>query len=179
MPKKPIEVEQLTQLVSELVYTPLDYERKWKAKYWDRHAKMALGDSVPTVQQVMAIVKDDRIAAAWDKPNFKEWFRNEREFTERVEYLAQLTLDNAETALHPLSEEKGNVKQAWGKMVLEVGGKFPKSKSDKSTDAGINDMSAEQLREFILKSIPALVPELAQHANALLTPTKPDNSDKQ
>lgn len=159
MPKKPLELNKLTEILDDITFRPSDEQKRVKAKYWTRHVKLSLGDAPPTLQQVSSIVKDKRIAGWWDEPNFKEWFRNEEEFRERVEYVANLALDVAEQIL--LNDEaRDTARVAVVKLMMELGNKLPNQKAEKFADEDISKMSEAELKAFIKPLLPLLFPDL-------------------
>ena len=157
MPRKPIEQKKLEAILSELVFTPSVSQKKLKARFWNRRAQLQLTDGAPTLVEVAGLIKDKRLPDWWQEPGFKEWFRNEEEFKERVEYLANLALDTIEEVLtSSVARESSRIAAA--KLMMELGSKLPKGTPDVVyTDEKINSMSEEQLMEYIQKSTPKLI----------------------
>lgn len=156
MPRKPIEQKKLENILTELVFLPTPGQRKIKAKYWSRRAQSQLTNAHPDLPHILTLVKDKRIPTWWQEPGFKEWFRNEEEFKERVQYLADLALDTLEEVMvNP--EAKETAKIAAAKLMMELGNKLPKTNEQVFMDEKINAMNPEQLREFIKQSAPRLI----------------------
>ena len=156
MPRKPIEQKKLEQILDDLIFIPTPAQRKAKARYWVRAKQATFTDMGPTLPEVTRVIKDRRIPAWWQEPGFKEWFRNEEEFKERMEYIANLALDTVEEILgNPSARE--SARMAAAKLAIEVAGKMPKADIQQFADAKINNMDAGQLRDFIQQTAPKLL----------------------
>ncbi len=156
MPRKPIEQKKLEAVLDELLYLPTPAQRRIKAKYWKRAAEATFTDQGPTLPEILRVVKDKRIPIWWQEEGFKAWFRNEEEFKERMEYIANLALDTVEEILtNP--EARESARMAAAKLAIEVAGKMPKGDVTQFADAKINQMDAGQLRDFIQQTAPKLL----------------------
>jgi ABC-type branched-subunit amino acid transport system ATPase component len=98
------------------------------------------------------------ISRWWSLPGFKEWFRNADEFRQRLEYLANLSLDALEYVLvDPKAQSSAKVNAA--KLLMEVARKMPsKVAQERFLDEAIAGMSAKQLEEFVQKKSQQLLP---------------------
>jgi hypothetical protein len=149
----------LTQLSSvtrdlSLFSDPRPEHRKAKAAFWSYWMG---SDQPPPATIDLALAKrycgDSRIKGWWDLPGFQDWFSNSEEFKQRVEFLVQLALDNAEDLLRDKSAS-ATAKVAVIKLMLEVANKFPnKQKEERYADEKIAEMDKKQLEDFIAKNL--------------------------
>lgn len=139
--------------------TPTPEQRRTKAAFW---ASFASGDTpVPAEIDLATALRfgaNPRLSVWWDIPGFQDWFRNEQEFVQRVEFLAQLALDSVEEILIDKNANP-TAKINAVKIVMEMGQKFPgKQDSGKYRDEDIANMSKEELEEFVAKTVPRVLP---------------------
>lgn len=175
----------LQRLVDEasdtLSFTPSADQRRARAAYWASAASEGQGgysghSASPDLAAALRFAGDKRVAEWWDTPGFPEWFGNSTDFAQRVEYLAQLALDEIEHILAGTGANSLVVKPtdrlAAAKMVLELGRKFPNSQaSGQYLDAKIAEMSRAQLEEYIARSSALLVSATpSSPGTSLLTP---------
>jgi hypothetical protein len=90
--------------------------------------------------------------AWWSDPQFKDWFLNRQDHVERVDYLYELFLDQAEKKLvDPEIQTKDLINM--GKLLAELARKMPdKYTKVKMLDAGLADMSDAELKKIIDQS---------------------------
>ena len=155
----PREIEVLDVAVSDLTYIPSGEQRKLKQAFWQRFSSNPLCDPRDlTLRAAQRLVNDSRLDRWWDIPGFKEWFANQEEFRERVEYLANLALDSLEKILVD-DQEKGVSKVNAAKLLMEVARKMPpKHIKEIYSDKKIGEMDTKQLEEFIRRNTRHLGP---------------------
>lgn len=157
MPRKSTEQKKLEEVLSDLVFIPTAGQRKVKAKYWLKSSGLKFTDMGPDLPQIQRVVREKRLPDWWQIPGFKEWFRNEEEFRERVEYITNLALDAIEEVLRD-TEAKGTTRIAAAKLALDVGDKMPKNDIQVFSDAKINQMDASELEAYIEANTPKQLP---------------------
>lgn len=189
-------LSRLSQASRDLVtFQPRPEHRRARANFWSNW-ELAGGNTLPDAQNspenrsgepgrgagqgdvnlAMALRYggDSRISQWWDLPGFRDWFTNSEEFRQRVEYIAQLALDELEGVLTDPAARSGD-KLTAAKMALEVGGKFPGRKGDSSegkyADEHIAAMSRAELETYVSRQIAKLTPTPNQ---GLQSPTSPD-----
>ena len=78
---------KLSDIVEDLDFAPNDAMREAKAAFWAVARDNPLVDpaelSLATVQQVCP---DSRVRRWWGTPGFAEWFCNQEEWRQRIEY---------------------------------------------------------------------------------------------
>lgn len=141
----------------ELTFLPNPEQRRTKAAFWAVMEENPLVDRENVNQElVIRITGDTRLKRWWGIPGFRQWFTNQEEFRQRMEYLSNLVLDTYEDIL---SDPKANpsAKVAAGKVILEVAKKMPSKQNEPVyADANINNMNRKQLEEFIRKNMQSL-----------------------
>lgn len=159
--------ERVAQVCDDLLFVPTPDQRQVKAAFWQRYSQSPVLDiSKITGTYVHKLVPDSRIPRWWSMFGFKEWFLNEDEFRQRLEYLANLSLDTLEAILtDPDANHSARVNAA--KLIFEASNKMPK-KWEKVAylDAGVQNMDQAQLESFIRK----------QSLGLLAQPSEPDES---
>lgn len=144
--------------VDNLVFRPeLDHQR-CKSAFWSHFATNGL--LVPPVIDLPLALKfggDRRVSKWWDLSGFPEWFSNQDEFRQRLEFLANHSLDKLEALL---SDEKANAnaKVAAIKLIMELSKKVPsKSDSEQFLDKKISGMGKKELEDYIRSSMGRIV----------------------
>jgi hypothetical protein len=79
---------------------------------------------------------------------FPQWFWNQNEFSERLDYLSQIALDQLET-LVTSAKTSDSARVAAIKMVLEASKKLGQSDKQEFADTKIGQMDQKQLEDFI------------------------------
>lgn len=150
----PTEVSKLAALREDLLFMPNPAHRRAKCQFWARYG--GLGKVNPSQAQVLEITKEPGIAKWWSLPGFKEWFFNQDEARERLEYLYMLALDSAEELLlNPNSNDNAKVQAI--KVIANLAGKEP-SKNESYIDAEIQRMDSAKLKAYIEKHTRQLEP---------------------
>lgn len=149
------DINKLKVIKEELVFSPSPTQRRAKARYWARSEGLLGNPKNTSAQLVSSYINEPAIQKWWGAPGFKEWFFNEQETKERLEYLFMLALDTAE---HVLLDENANAnaKVQMIKVLAGLAGK-DSSKDSKLLDENIQRLNAEQLREYIRENAPKLL----------------------
>lgn len=146
------EAEVISLGASELTYLPTPDQRKAKSAFWARFNENPICEpsdiSLTTAERLAG---DRRLSRWWSQEGFKEWFRNQDEFRQRLEYLVNLSLDSLEYVLaDPKAQSSAKVNAA--KLLMEVARKMPpKHAVEKYLDEKIAEMDRKQLEDFISK----------------------------
>ncbi len=169
-----LDTEELAKVAEDILFQPSPLMQTMKAQFWARFQPGPVNDTanltLPTVQQY---VSDPRLKKYWSTPGFKEWFTNQDENRERIEYLWMVGLDTAEQILRD-SNAQPNAKVQLLKLLAEVAGKLPKpgKNDEKFADASINNMDAKELKAW-LKRRGITSPEILSEREST-APTTPD-----
>lgn len=147
------EVKTLSSMTEDLLFIPNPRHRQVKAKFWSRYDSLMLSSDKITSTAAVSITDEPSIMRWWSLPGFKDWFLNQDEARERLEYLYMLALDTAEQVLaNPESNDNAKVQMV--KVIAQLAGKEP-SKQQYADDS-INKMDAEKLKTYIQEAIPKL-----------------------
>jgi hypothetical protein len=146
----PPQTERVAQVMDDLLFCPSPDQRQVKAAFWAKYQQTPLisVDKV-TASFVQKLIPDSRLPRWWSMYGFKEWFLNEDEFRQRLEYIAHLGLDALEAILtDPDANHNARVNAA--KLAFEAASKMPQ-KWQKSLylDDHIQKMDQAQLEQFI------------------------------
>lgn len=147
---KPPQTERVAQVIDDLIFAPTPDQRSVKAAFWAKYANAPLMDtSKITAAYVHKLIPDSRLPRWWSLYGFKEWFLNEDEFRQRIEYIAHLALDAMEAILtDPDANHSARVNAA--KLALEAANKMPqKWQKTLYLDDSIQKMDQAQLEQFI------------------------------
>lgn len=147
----------LENSLQDSVFQPTPDQRKAKSSFWAVFGTDPEGTLGPAENLVTALRfgGDKRIRQWWDTPGFQDWFFNRDEFRQRVEYLANLALDNLEeilTARNVTSTDKLNAI----KILMQVGRKLPTGQAQADSGAlpdAISRMTRSQLEAYIQSSL--------------------------
>lgn len=164
---QPPQTEKVTQILDDLIFAPTADQRAVKAAFWAKYANAPLlSVEKITAAYVSKLVPDSRLARWWSLYGFKEWFLNEDEFRQRIEYIAHLGLDALEAILtDPDSNHSARVNAA--KLALEAANKMPqKWQKTVYLDDSIQKMDQAQLEQFI-----------RQRSMGLLETSQPEQND--
>jgi len=146
-------MSDLDNVVELVEFSPSPAMRQAKAKFWVRYNEMPLADE-STINSTLAqqLSGNTTVGKWWKQPGFKEWFTNSKEWVQRIEYLALLSLDAAEEVLlDPQAPAAAKVNLI--KAINELANKLPsKSKEIKFIDGAVADMDEKQLSEFIKRN---------------------------
>lgn len=148
------EVKSLSSMTEDLLFIPNPRHRQVKAKFWARYDSLMVSPDKITAAAAIDLTSETTIARWWSLPGFKDWFLNQDEARERLEYLYMLALDTAEQVLaNPDSNDNAKVQMV--KVIAQLAGKEPKAQV--FADDDINKMDAEKLKAYIEKVAPRLL----------------------
>jgi hypothetical protein len=119
-----------------------------------------------TAANVQKIIPDSRLPRWWSMYGFREWFLNEDEFKQRLEYIAHLALDTLEQILtDPDANHSARVNAA--KLAFEAASKMPQKWQKMGyLDDQIQKMDQSQLEQFIRQRSMGLVSAGPQEDNS-------------
>lgn len=143
--------EAVSTALDELSFQPAPLHQQMKAQFWSRYVPNPFESreniSLASVQEV---VSDARLRRYWHVPGFKEWFINQDEGKERLEYLWMVGLDTAEQILRDPAVNAG-AKTNMLKLLAEVTGRLVRgsNKDEKFSDAAVNSMSKDELEKWL------------------------------
>lgn len=143
----------LPAAAEQILFQPSPLQQTLKAQFWARFQPGPFDDkqniTLPTIQEV---VTDPRIRKYWALPGFKEWFSNQDENRERLEYLWMVGLDTAEGILRDPAAQP-NAKVQLLKLLAEVTGRLTKGgkTEDRFSDDAVNKMSETELKDWLKK----------------------------
>lgn len=143
---------------AELVYIPTERERRYKAQFWARtqdNPLFASGDL--TLAAVRQVLDTEALNASWNQPGFQAWFSNRQEFRERIEYLADLALDQMEQILVNQDPKAQSARVNTIKIIAELASKFPRQappagSAPSGLAAAIGGMDKAQLELLLEKN---------------------------
>lgn len=141
-------------MANDLTYLPTHEQRKVKSAFWVRFNENPLCEPQDISLSVIdRIVHDTRTSKWWAQAGFKEWFRNQEEFRERVESMAHLALDTLMVILVTDDPKTSSARVNAAKLLLEVARKLPSrtQTQDKFADEKISSMDRKQLDAYIAK----------------------------
>lgn len=141
-------------MANDLTYLPTHEQRKLKSAFWVRFNENPLCEPQDISLSVIdRIVHDNRTAKWWSQAGFKEWFRNQEEFRERVESMAHLALDTLMTILVTDDPKTSSARVNAAKLLLEVARKLPSrtQPQEKFSDDKIANMDKKQLDAYIAR----------------------------
>lgn len=149
-------------MANDLTYLPSPEQRKLKSAFWLRFSENPICDprdvGLGTVHQ---LTQDSRVDRWWGVPGFREWFRNQEEFRERVESMAHLALDTLMVILVTDDPKMSSARVSAAKLLLEVSRKLPSrtaTEVGKSADKLIAEMDKKQLDAYIARHMRTLPP---------------------
>lgn len=142
---------QLGKATDVVSFSPTEPQRRAKSNFWSFFAS---GEALPPTNVDLATaVKyagDKRISEWWSLEGFADWFSNKDEFRQRVEFLADLALDELYHLIRD-PDTQATAKVAAIRMIMDVGKKVSQKASTEESVAGekIASMDKKQLEEYI------------------------------
>ncbi len=143
----------LATIIEDGLFIPTPFQQQLKAQFWARagnHPFLVPGNI--TLAFVEKYIRDKRIKTYWPLPGFSEWFTNQDENKERIDYLWIASLDAAEQILRdPAAPAAAKVNLI--KTLAEMQGHLSrgKGKEEKFSDETVNKMSEAELKEWLNK----------------------------
>lgn len=152
-PKAVKKASNLPQLAEEsgALFSPTKSQRALKARFWTiiSGSISGINPHKMTTMEIAKTVRDNRVMNWWPTPGFKDWFMNNTEHVERLEYLFDLALTAAEEVLLNPDPKASNAKVNMVKIISELAKKMPTKGSEKFQDEQISKMSKEQLESYL------------------------------
>jgi hypothetical protein len=141
-------------------FSPSEAHRRAKSNFW---SYFAAGESLPpTSVDVLLATKyagDRRVSEWWYLDGFQAWFSNKDEFRQRVEFLADLALDELYLLIKS-PNTAAPAKVAAIRMIMDVGQKLAaKGPKEETAENKIGRMSKEELESFIRAGVSKLLPD--------------------
>ena len=131
------------------IFVPTIEMRKLKQKFfysWNQGPSKG----APTIAQVIETTKSRSIETWSRKPGFKEWFFNDQEAGQKLEYLFDIGLDALEALI--ISGERASDRLKAIELVAKLSQKIGKPEAQvKYLDEDIQGMNERQLDEYLRK----------------------------
>jgi hypothetical protein len=161
----------LTKVQDVTEFTPTEAHRMAKSRFWSFFSS---GDSLPpptvTIDLAAKHAGDRRILDWWNLDGFSSWFSNKDDFRQRVEFLADLALDQLYVLLKS-PETAAPAKVAAIRMIMDVGQKIAsKAPKEESPDDKISRMTKPELEAYIKDRVTRLMPADNEAASDEVTP---------
>ena len=150
----------LSKAVDVVEFTPSESHRRAKSNFWSYFSS---NDSLPPTSVTLDLASkycgDRRITEWWSSVGFEAWFSNRDEFKQRVEFLADLALDQLYSLLKD-PETGAASKVAAIRMIMDVGQKMAaKAPKEDTIETKIAKMSKAELETFIRAGVSKLLPD--------------------
>lgn len=155
MPRRDYQADLVEVLATDLTYIPNAEQRKLKAAFWTRFRENPFCEARDIQKaDIFQLTSDGRIDRWWTQPGFKEWFRNQEEFRERIEALAMSVLDRLTVIMESDDPKLSNAQVQAAKLLMEIAGKMPpKYAKEQYHDDKIARMSKAELESFIQRNV--------------------------
>ena len=159
-------IETNTTYATEIAeFEPTPAMSKAKSTFWSNASHLDK-DAVVNFTLAMQLCGTATLKNWWSLPGFQEWFSGRNEWNNRVQYLAMCGLDVAEQLLHDRRTTPASKVQLI-KLFAELADKVPsKAKEIRYVDAGIANMDAKQLDDYISKNTKLIAGEAEEMTNA-------------
>lgn len=143
--------QAVTRAVDVVAFQPSDAQRRAKSNFW---SFFAAGNALPPTDVDLAMASkyagDKRIEEWWKLDGFPSWFSNKDEFRQKVEFMADVVLDEFFSMIRNPGTQ-ATAKVAAGKVILEAAKKL--NQKAPSEDAQVSEkiakMSKEELEAYI------------------------------
>lgn len=148
-------VNDTAQILGQ-AFRPLPNQRQAKTRYWALVSEQAILEDL-TAHDPYELARTIQCPAlpAWlENPQFRVWFGNKHEHLQRIEYLFDLALDAAEQILQNEDPKAQSARVAMIKVLSDLANK---RRTEKIADTQINQMSEQQLRDYVSKQAPLLL----------------------
>lgn len=164
----------LNKAVDVVVFKPSLDQKRAKSNYWSYFMSSEAPEAPEIVSQEIALryAGDKRLSDWWALEGFQDWFLNRDEFRQRIEFLADISLDELQMLIRD-DQTNATAKISAIKMVLEAAGKL--SKPVEATGKGnspIDTMSKQELERYIQKKMLKIMPEV--RAESDLSSARPE-----
>ena len=143
----------LAAAVPELIFIPTPSQRQVKARLITKLTDNPLTDLASiTLAEAQQLTGSSQLKDWWGRPGFKEWFLDQNEYRQRLEYLFSLALDAAEEILLSTDPKAQGARVAMIKLLAELSNKVPKESAAKYRDESIAKMDRAELEAFLEKN---------------------------
>jgi hypothetical protein len=172
----------IQKAVDVVVFKPTLDQKRAKSNYWSYFMSSEAPEAPEIVSEEIALryAGDKRLSDWWSLEGFQDWFLNKDEFRQRVEFLADISLDELQLLIRD-ENTNATAKISAIKMVLEAAGKLakPAEATGKGTSP-IESMTKQELERFIQKKMLKVMPEMSEVGAGNLTenPNNEDSIDK-
>jgi hypothetical protein len=155
--EKLVKIKQELETRQEAEFLPSPSQRAAKSRFWVRYDKALLGEpETLSLAAIARVVKDNRLDKWFSQSGFREWFLNQDEAKERLDYIWNLGLDRIEAILQN-DESNPNAQVNAFKQISILAGKEPQ-KNQEFTDEDIQRMPKEKLKAYIEKHAVKFLP---------------------
>jgi hypothetical protein len=139
-----------TNEVTQITFAPTGPQRKAKSAFWARVTTSGLLCPAPLTSTFVAQVTGSRQMARWfTTPGFLEWFSNQQEYSERMEFTKLRALDRLDEILEA-NEGKVSEMVSAIKLAFEVTGAVNKKQAE-FLDKHISQMGEKELEAFLAR----------------------------
>jgi hypothetical protein len=148
-------VNESAQILGQ-AFRPLPSQRQAKTRYWALVSEQAILEDLHSHDpyELARTIQCPALPAWLENPQFRVWFGNKHEHLQRIEYLFDLALDAAEQILQNEDPKAQSARVAMIKVLSDLANK---RRTEKIADTQINQMSEQQLREYVQKQAPMLL----------------------
>lgn len=147
--RKPSTEKKLESVLAEVIFVPSPPQRQVKAAFWAKLAESPVADAGNiTLAVAQDLTNDTRLQKWWRVEGFQDWFTNKTEWKQRLAYLADLSLDTAESILtDPNAQASAKVRLI--EILARLANKEPaRSKEIKYLDKDVQNMDLAQLESL-------------------------------
>ena len=148
-------VTETAQVLGQ-AFRPLPSQRQAKTRYWALVSEQAILEDLEAHDpyELARTIQCPALPAWLENPQFRVWFGNKHEHLQRIEYLFDLALDAAEQILQNEDPKAQSARVAMIKVLSDLANK---RRTEKIADTQINQMTEQQLREYVKKQAPILL----------------------
>lgn len=148
-------VTETAQVLGQ-AFRPLPSQRQAKTRYWALVSEQAILEDLEAHDpyELARTIQCSALPAWLENPQFRVWFGNKHEHLQRIEYLFDLALDAAEQILQNEDPKAQSARVAMIKVLSDLANK---RRTEKIADTQINQMTEQQLRDYVKKQAPILL----------------------
>lgn len=148
-------VTETAQVLGQ-AFRPLPSQRQAKTRYWALVSEQAILEDLEAHDpyELARTIQCPALPAWLENPQFRVWFGNKHEHLQRIEYLFDLALDAAEQILQNEDPKAQSARVAMIKVLSDLANK---RRTEKIADVAINQMTEQQLRDYVKKQAPILL----------------------
>lgn len=156
--KSAVSSKEAQNILVSQAFRPNPAQRQAKTRYWALVSEQAIADDVDHIDpyELGKTLQCPSLPNWWEHNAFRTWFSNRHEHLQRIEYLFDLALDAAEQILQ---NEDPKAQSARVTMIKVLADLANKRRSERVADTSINNMTPDQLRAYIEKQAPVLLPK--------------------